>query len=99
MSDIDGVPVTIRARGAGKTAEQARVVQASIDSACAEAYSRGWLNGVTDILEELARAKAVTSTGGKRTVARIRKRLELADERPAWLSDTVPTPPTEAPDA
>lgn len=97
MADLPaGSSITLSAgRNTGKTARVTALTQAALDSVRAEAYSQGWREGCGDTLTELERAHAFTTAGARRTVTRIRKRLEL-DREP---SDTIKPPTTEAPHA
>lgn len=50
--------------------------QAELDRRTAAAHSRGWVQGATDVLDELDRARCFTTNRAKRTATRIRRRLE-----------------------
>ncbi len=88
MPDAENLSVRLSAGEPNRLAPLA--TQAAIDSVRGEAYTQGWLNGVADVLAELERAHAFTTVGAKRTVRRIRSRLEF--DRDA--SDIVQPPAT-----
>lgn len=70
----EGTSITISTgRNAGK---RATLTQAAIDSVRAEAYAGGHRDGQLEILTELERARAFTTMQARRTLWRIRQRLD-----------------------
>lgn len=63
-----------------------------LDAIRAEAYSQGWREGCADTIRELERAHAFTTAQARRTVERVKRRLDA--DRDA--SDTGEPTPTEA---